>query len=53
MTLEGDVPPCARTTQAPRRGHSGGSPMLDLLYIVIGAAFVGVCVLYTYACDQL
>jgi hypothetical protein len=32
----------------PRRPH-----MFDLLYLAIGAAFVAVAVLYTYACDQL
>jgi len=27
--------------------------MLDLLYLAIGAAFLGACVLYTIACDHL
>jgi len=27
--------------------------MLDLAYIVIGAVFLGACVLYAYACDRL
>ena len=27
--------------------------MLDVLYILIGAAFLGACVLYTIACDHL
>jgi len=27
--------------------------MLDLVYIVIGAVFLGACVLYAYACDRL
>jgi len=27
--------------------------MLDVLYILIGAAFLGGCVLYTFACDRL
>jgi len=27
--------------------------MLDVLYLLIGAAFLGACVLYTYACDRL
>jgi len=27
--------------------------MLDVLYILIGAAFLGVCILYTFACDRL
>jgi hypothetical protein len=28
-------------------------PMLDVLYILIGAAFLGACVLYVDACDHL
>jgi len=27
--------------------------MLDILYILIGAAFLGGCVLYAIACDHL
>jgi len=27
--------------------------MLDVIYILIGAAFLGSCVLYAYACDKL
>jgi len=27
--------------------------MLDLIYILIGAAFLGGCVLYAIACDYL
>jgi len=27
--------------------------MLDIAYILIGAAFLGICVLYTFACDRL
>jgi len=27
--------------------------MLDVLYILTGAAFLGVCILYTFACDRL
>jgi len=27
--------------------------MLDILYILIGAAFLGGCILYSYACDKL
>jgi len=27
--------------------------MLDVIYILIGAAFLGGCVLYAYACDKL
>jgi len=28
-------------------------PMLDVIYILIGAAFLGGCVLYAIACDHL
>jgi len=31
----------------------GKSIMLDVLYLVLGAAFLGGCILYTYACDTL
>jgi len=27
--------------------------MLDVIYILIGAAFLGACVLYAIACDHL
>jgi len=27
--------------------------MLDVIYILIGAAFLGGCVLYAFACDRL
>jgi hypothetical protein len=27
--------------------------MLDVVYILIGAAFLGGCVLYAFACDRL
>lgn len=33
---------------------AAGSPaMLDILYILIGAAFLGGCVLYAIACERL
>jgi hypothetical protein len=28
-------------------------PMLDVAYLVVGALFLGVCVLYALACDHL
>jgi hypothetical protein len=31
----------------------GGTRMLDLAFILIGAVFLGACVLYAYACDRL
>ncbi len=36
----------------PQRSD-GSIAMLDLLYILIGAVFLGGCVLYAYACDKL
>lgn len=27
--------------------------MLDVIYLLVGAAFLGICVLYAYACDHL
>jgi hypothetical protein len=30
-----------------------GKPMLDIVYILIGALFLGGCVLYAIACDHL
>jgi len=27
--------------------------MLDVIYLLIGAVFLGACVLYAYACDRL
>jgi len=27
--------------------------MLDIIYLLVGAAFLGACVLYAYACDIL
>ncbi len=32
---------------------NGVLAMFDLIYIVTGAVFLYVCVLYSYACDQL
>jgi len=31
----------------------GNTAMLDVIYILIGAAFLGGCVLYAIACDHL
>jgi hypothetical protein len=30
-----------------------GITMLDVLYILIGAAFLGACILYANACERL
>jgi hypothetical protein len=32
---------------------NGASTMLDVIFIATGAAFLYVCVLYAFACDQL
>ena len=29
------------------------STMLDVIYLLVGAAFLGACVLYSIACDHL
>ena len=34
-------------------GEARRPQMLDLAYILIGAALLGACVLYTVACDHL
>jgi hypothetical protein len=37
----------------PNRTNRGDRPMLDVVYILIGAGFLGACILYTLACDRL
>jgi hypothetical protein len=37
----------------PRACCRGTTIMLDVVYILIGAAFLGGCVLYAIACDRL
>jgi hypothetical protein len=32
---------------------TGGITMLDVVFIVIAVAFLGACILYAKACDQL
>jgi hypothetical protein len=34
-------------------GEQGAFAMLDIIYLLIGAAFLGGCVLYAIACDHL
>jgi hypothetical protein len=43
----GPVQPC--TPYAPARRN----PMLDIAFLVVGALFLGACVLYALACDKL
>ena len=33
--------------------NRAGSIMSDILFLVIGAAFIALCVVYTHACDRL
>jgi|HubBroStandDraft_6_1064221.scaffolds.fasta_scaffold4604031_1 hypothetical protein len=42
-------------TSAPRRRNrqARSTPMLDIVYLLIGAVFLGGCVLYAIACDHL
>lgn len=42
-----------RDSRAALHCRAGGIAMLDILYILIGAAFLAACVLYAYACDRL
>ena len=35
------------------RMTTGAIPMLDLGFLLIGAVFLGACILYAYACDRL
>src|SRR5690349_1058226 len=50
---------CARATSAGAenlacaRHLSGRTTMLDVLYLLIGAAFLGVCAAYALACEHL
>ena len=32
---------------------AGENPMLDVVYLLVGAIFLGACVLYALACEQL
>ena len=36
-----------------RNRQARSTPMLDIIYLLIGAAFLGACVLYAIACDRL
>ncbi|HTB42602.1 MAG TPA: hypothetical protein VK741_03165 [Acetobacteraceae bacterium] len=42
---------CAGT--AMRAAFERTIVMLDVIYLLVGAAFLGLCVLYAYACDHL
>jgi hypothetical protein len=33
--------------------NRAGSIMSDIFFLVIGAAFIALCVFYTHACDRL
>ncbi|MBN8871594.1 MAG: hypothetical protein J0H67_02050 [Rhodospirillales bacterium] len=45
--------PPAPTAPAGSIPYPTGLPMLDLLYLLIGTAFLGGCVLYAFACERL
>jgi hypothetical protein len=42
------LPTCGSTVADP-----GAIPMLDVIYILLGATFLGGCAFYTIACDRL
>jgi hypothetical protein len=42
-----------RKAACTRRPETGSIPMLDIVYLLIGAVFLGGCVLYAIACDHL
>jgi hypothetical protein len=44
---------CAPAAIAARAIFERTIVMLDVIYLLVGAAFLGVCVLYAYACDHL
>ena len=49
---------CGKTERCASVGQvralaRGDIRMLDLAYIFISAAFLGLCILYSFACDQL
>jgi hypothetical protein len=35
------------------RSDPRGAPMLDVIYILIGAVFLGGAILYAYGCERL
>ena len=43
--------PLFRVSQT--RGNRTEAPMLDVAYILIGAVFLGACVLYAFACNRM
>jgi hypothetical protein len=62
----GGLTPAGEPRATPCAGCTGALPiagrrvafeedlvMLDIVYLLAGAAFLGVCVLYTCACDHL
>jgi hypothetical protein len=47
--------PCRGLTRSIRTASAskGIMIMFDVAYILLGAVFLGACVLYVYACDRL
>jgi hypothetical protein len=41
------------STTPQSRPDPGDTPMLDVAFILIGAFFLGACILYAFACDHL
>jgi len=46
-------PACARPVAGGRAIVERTIVMLDVIYLLVGAGFLGLCVLYAYACDHL
>jgi hypothetical protein len=44
---------CVRASIARRAIFERTIVMLDVIYLLVGAAFLGLCVFYAYACDHL
>jgi hypothetical protein len=44
---------CVRASIVRRAIFERTIVMLDVIYLLVGAAFLGLCVLYAYACDHL
>jgi hypothetical protein len=44
---------CVRASIAGRAIFERTIALLDVIYLLVGAAFLGLCVFYAYACDHL
>ncbi len=52
-TKGGVCPPAGSILPDPHAALRSNEAMLDVIYLLIGAAFLGACVLYAIACDHL